>query len=63
MIDAHGYDYSHTLIVVCRLWYSIGIYCRTIRRIASSYRRGVLKLLVLTRWAIPKALKGGASNG
>ena len=31
MIDAHGYDYSHTLIVVCRLWYYIGVCCRTIR--------------------------------
>ena len=63
MIDAHGYDYSHILIVVCHLWYSIGVYCCTMRCIASSYRRGVLKLLVLTNWAIPKALKGGASNG
>ena len=48
MIDAHEYDHSHTLIVICRLWYSIGVFCHTIRCIASSYRRGVLKLLVQT---------------
>ena len=55
MIDAHGYDYSHILIVDCRLWNFISevlsyneVYCVFI----SAWG---LELLVLTRWAIPRA--------
>ena len=63
MIDAHGYDYSHILIVDYRLWDFISeilsyneVYCIFI----SAWG---LELLVLTRWAIPRASKSGASNG
>ena len=55
MIDAHGYDYSHILIVDYRLWDFISeilsyneVYCIFI----SAWG---LELLVLTRWAIPTA--------
>jgi hypothetical protein len=55
MIDAHGYDNSHTLIVICRLWNIISdilLYNKVYCVVISAWG---LELLVLTRWAIPTA--------
>ena len=63
MIDAHGYENSHYLIVDYRLWNSsseISSYDKELCVFISAWG---LELLVLTRWAIPRASKGGTSNG
>ena len=41
----------------------LALYCIIRCILAFSYRRGGLRLLVLTRWAIPTGLSSGASNG
>ena len=63
MIDAHGYDYSHNLIVDYHLWNFISEILSYNEVCCVFILAWGLELLVLTRWAIPRASKSGASNG
>jgi len=67
-VDAHGYDSMQALIVSMSqqlaqvLCMRVMIYVYQLRGAGISYRRGGLRLLVLTVWAIPTASVCGASK-